>query len=152
MQEKLFNSERAAGERSIELISLAACASPKWRAWLQAIYSTTDKLGTKTFAPMPLKKRTKRYVSGHPSLAKDEPFARQSWQKLLPSFNSRPRSLALARKSSQQLAALMETNTTLKGQTLPLCNGKSDDLKEYLSLLSKAYLVDRDIHKSSIGL
>lgn len=44
MQEKLFNSERAAGERSMELISLAACASPKWRAWLQSIYSTTDKL------------------------------------------------------------------------------------------------------------
>ena len=56
---------------------------------------------------MPLKRRTKRYVSGHPSLAKDEPCARQSWQKLRLSFNSRPRSLALARKSSQQLAALM---------------------------------------------
>lgn len=100
---------------------------------------------------MPLKKRTKRYVSGHLSLPKDESFARQSWQKLLPSFNSRSRSLALARKSSQQLAALVETNTILTGQTLPLCSGKSDDLKEYLSPLSKA-LVDRDIHTSSIGL
>lgn len=101
---------------------------------------------------MSLKRRTKRYASGHPSLAKDEPCARQSWQKLRPSFNSRPRSLALARKSSQQLAALVETNTIRTGQTLPLCNGKSDELKEYLSPLSKAYLVVRDIHTSSIGL
>lgn len=113
---------------------------------------TTDKLGTKTFAPMPPKRRTKRYLSGHPSLAKDEPFARQSWQKLLPSFDSRPRSLALARKSCQQLAALVETNTILTGQTLPLFNGKSEDPKEYLSSLSKAYLMDRDIDTSSNGL
>ena len=53
MQEKLFNSERVVGERSMELISLAACASPKWRAWLQSIYSTTDKLV----------KRSRQYLS-----------------------------------------------------------------------------------------
>jgi len=61
----------------MELPLLAACASPKWRAWLQAIYPTIDKLGKKRLRQCLSK--GERYVSGHPSLAKVEPFARQSW-------------------------------------------------------------------------
>lgn len=146
MQEELFNSERAAGERSMELISLAACASSKWRAWLQSIYSTTDKLVKRSRQCLSKGERNDMFqvirASQRTSPVQDK--AGKSFVPHLIQGHDCWHWPATCRSSGDQHYSYRTNSATVQWE--------SDELKEYLSPLSKAYLVVRDIHTSSIGL